>query len=353
VPDDPRARALVLAHGWNAMAYQVLNPGFVHWFAAADDALVGYVRWGRTRVVGGAPICAAERVAAVVREFEDEAHACGERVTWFGAGERLERLYAGDDTHAFLPLGAQPWWDPRTWDEVVRRRKRLREQVARARAKGVTVTEWPAAQAHASPRLQAVLDAWLSTRGLPPLHFLVESNTLDRLADRRVVVATREATVVAFMVATPIPARRGWLIEQWPRRPDAPNGTIECLLDATMRALAATGAEQVTLGLAPLSTRAPQVPMPDGRVLPTWLRGALAWGRAHGRRFYDFEGLDAFKSKFAPAWWEPLFAIVDRPRVTPGALWAIAGAFGQRNPARLGAQALARAATEEWRRVRR
>lgn len=350
--DDARARALVLAHGWNAMAYQVLNPGFTHWFAADRDALVGFVRWGRTRVVGGAPICTEARVADVVRAFEDEAHAQGDRVTWFGAGERLERLLARDATHAFLPLGAQPWWDPRRWDDVWRTRKRLREQVVRTRNRGVRVEEWSPARAHDAPALQAVLDAWLATRGLPPLHFLVEPRTLDRLADRRVLVATHDGAVLAFMLATPIPARRGWLLEQWPRRPDAPNGTIELLLDATMRTLAASGAERVTLGLAPLSARAPHAPLPDGRTLPAWLRGALAWGRAHGRRFYDFEGLDAFKAKFAPASWEPLFAIVDRPRVTPGALWAIAGAFGQRSPARLGVQALGRAAREEWRRLR-
>ena len=33
--DPARARALVLAHGWNATAYQILNPGSLHWFAAS------------------------------------------------------------------------------------------------------------------------------------------------------------------------------------------------------------------------------------------------------------------------------------------------------------------------------
>lgn len=350
--DHARARALVFAHGWNAMAYQVLNPGFTHWFDGRGDALVGYVRWGRTRVVGGAPVCAESRVADVVDAFESEARAARDRVIWFAAGSRLERLYAGRSSHAFLPLGAQPWWDPREWDAMLRARKRVREQVARTRRKGVTIAEWPAVRAHRSPALQDVLDAWLASHGLPPLHFLVEPHTLARLEDRRVFVASSGERVIAFMVATPIPARRGWLIEQWPRRRDAPNGTVERLLDTTMRALRDAGAEQVTLGLAPLSTRAPRAPLPNGRELQPWLRVALAWARAHGRRFYDFEGLDAFKAKFAPAWWEPLFAIVDRPRVTPGALWAIAGAFGQRSPATLGALALARAARGEWRRLR-
>ena len=50
-----RARALVLQHGWNATAYQIVNPGIALWFARAGDAVAGYVRRSRTRVVAGAP----------------------------------------------------------------------------------------------------------------------------------------------------------------------------------------------------------------------------------------------------------------------------------------------------------
>ena len=47
-----RARELVLRHGWNSTAYQLLNPGFRHWYAAAGDALVGFTIDGRGRLVG-------------------------------------------------------------------------------------------------------------------------------------------------------------------------------------------------------------------------------------------------------------------------------------------------------------
>jgi phosphatidylglycerol lysyltransferase len=155
------------------------------------------------------------------------------------------------------------------------------------------------------------------------------------------------APVVAFLVATPIPARHAWLLEQWPRRRDAPNGTVELLVDAAMRALHDAGAAAVTMGLAPLSRRAP-----DDAPTPTWLALTMRWARAHGRRFYDFDGLDAFKAKFRPESWEPISAIVDAPRFTPRALWAVAGAFGGGSPLLLGARALTAAAREEARRFR-
>ncbi len=51
------ARALILAHGWNTTAYQLLNPGITLWFSEAGDALVGYATHARVRVVAGAPVC--------------------------------------------------------------------------------------------------------------------------------------------------------------------------------------------------------------------------------------------------------------------------------------------------------
>ena len=93
-----------------------------------------------------------------------------------------------------------------------------------------------------------------------------------------------------------------------------------------MRTLADAGAEYVTLGLSPLSRHSRFA----ASRMPAWLRFALRRVRAHGRRFYNFEGLDRFKSKFDPPAWEEIVAIADTPRFPPWALWAIGGAFLRR-----------------------
>ena len=63
----------MLAHGWNATAYQIVNPGIAHWFSARGDAVVGYTDRSGVRVVAGAPVCPPERLAEVAAEFEAEA----------------------------------------------------------------------------------------------------------------------------------------------------------------------------------------------------------------------------------------------------------------------------------------
>ncbi|MCV4932462.1 DUF2156 domain-containing protein, partial [Escherichia coli] len=88
-----------------------------------------------------------------------------------------------------------------------------------------------------------------------PLHFVVEPETLGRLEYRRVFVAERSGQIEGFLVLSPIPARNGWLTEQFPHRPEAPNGTVESMIAAAGRALASDGSAYITLGLSPLSRR--------------------------------------------------------------------------------------------------
>jgi phosphatidylglycerol lysyltransferase len=335
-----RARALVLRFGWNATAYQILNPGIELWFSSAGDGVVGFVRHGGVVVVGGAPVCDADRLDAVAAEFVAEAHARGKRVCYFGAGARLDDRYVNDAAWSRVLLGAQPVWDPHDWSTVIAKRKSLRAQFNRARNKGVTVSEWPAEKAENHPALRQVLSQWLETKHLPPLHFMVEPETLSHVRDRRVFVAEHGGgEVVAFTVLSPVPARNGWLVEQIVRGVGAPNGTAELLIDAAMRSIAASGSTYATLGLSPLSKRAGVSQLRQ----PVWLSLVLRWVRLHGARFYNFGGLDTFKAKFSPSEWEPIYAIAEGATFPPRALYAIAGAFSGRAPVRLVLRALLRA----------
>jgi len=343
--DPVRTRELVLAHGWNATSYQILNPGIEHWFSREGDAVIGFVVQARTRVVAGAPVCSAERLPAVVAEFGASASASGQHVCYFGAESRLESLLIPTGRWSVASLGAQPSWDPTQWPAIVSARASLRAQLNRARNKHVHVTEWNGSRGAGDAGLRRCLAEWLADRRMPALHFLVEPETLGRLEDRRLFVAERDGEVVGFLIASPIPARRGWLVEQIIRGRSAPNGTAELLLDAAMRALADGGARYVTLGLSPLSRHSRF----DSHRMPRWLRLALRWVRAHGRRFYNFEGLDQFKSKFAPDAWEEVVALSDSRQFSPLALWAIAAAFAQGSPIMLVLRATARAARQELR----
>ncbi len=338
-----RARNLLLRFGWNSTCFQILNPGISLWFSSDGQAVIGYVLRKGVRVVAGAPVCAESELPGVIREWELDAASAGQRVCYFGAESRIQRLLESAPGYTTVTLGAQPSWNPQHWPGIFDADKNLRAQRSRALHKGVEVEEWACDRAMNNPQLRTCLHEWLTTRGLPPMHFLVEPETLECLEERRIFVALQRGEVVGFLVLSPIPQRAGWLTEQFPRSLKAPNGTVEILMDTAIRAIAVTGAEYVTMGIIPLSRHG----LPTGDSNPKWLRLTLSWVRAHGRRFYNFDGLDRFKLKFRPEYWEPICVISKEPSFSLRSLYAIAAAFSDGTPAGSVSRGLMKAARRE------
>lgn len=323
VTNTDRIYELLRRYAWNVTAYQIVNPGIVHWFSRDGDAVIGYMQQHGLRIVAGAPVCAAERLSAILEEWNADTARCRERSCYFGAAGRLHETLTATRGYSTIVLGAQPVWDLREWPEPSRLRSSLRAQLSRARNKGVRVVEWNWQRAEHNPELQRVLTEWLQRKPLPSLHFLIEPQTLHALQDKRIFVAERDGIPIGFLNAAPVPARNGYLTEQFVRGRSAPNGTVESMVDFAFRALADGGAEYVTMGLAPLA----EAVWDPAHVNPFWLRLILAWIRAHGNRFYNFAGLEAFKTKFGPQSWEPIYAISQERHFSPWTLYAIADAF--------------------------
>ncbi|MCP3139730.1 DUF2156 domain-containing protein [Pyxidicoccus xibeiensis] len=323
VPDErPRVLELLRQYGWNATSFQVLQPGFHYWFDPAGDACVAYVDTGGAWVAAGAPIASEERLPHVAGAFQAAAREAGRRVCFFATEPRFTERVPMEA----LPVGEQPVWDPTHWHEVVRGSRSLREQLRRARSRGVEVREVPAAvlEDPAHPTRQAVerLQArWLASRRMAPMGFLVQLRPYTFARERRAFAAEVDGTVVGFLAVSPVYAREGWFLQDLLRDPEAPNGTAESLVDAAMRAAAAEGRRYVTLGLAPLS----------GPVRP-WLRLA----RACGRPLFDFEGLRAFKAKFRPDTWVPIHVAYPAPGRGLAAVYDSLRAFARGSLVRFG-----------------
>ncbi len=334
--------------GWNATAYQILNPGIRHWQPTSRDAVVGYVRKGNWWLVAGAPVCELSRLVEVTKELEQAAAREGCFVCYVCAAGRLQQLFAPAVSHSTITIGAEPVWDPHHWPTIVAKRSSLRAQLSRAKNKGVVIEHWPTDDPSRLATLRPILHQWLAMHALPPMHFLVEPDVLaGEMTDRLLLVAMQTdgvtRTPVAFLIASPVPARQGYLIEQIARGYAAPNGVAELLIDAAMHETASRGANYVTLGLVALSTHA----QTEIAANPRWLRWLMTWARAHGRRFYHFDGLEQFRTKMEPDWWEPIYAITNRPAFTIGALHAVGRAFCDGSPELAVLRAIAKAARQE------
>ncbi|MGA2411688.1 MAG: phosphatidylglycerol lysyltransferase domain-containing protein, partial [Candidatus Binataceae bacterium] len=270
-------------------------------------------------------------------------------VCYVCAADRLRDTMSESKRHSTIVIGAQPVWNPQDWRSLINARRAIRQQIARARNKGITVEAIPAVCGKDDPELKRVLAEWLRARGLPPMHFLVEPLAVHgELADRLLLVARRRGSMAAYLIASPVPARNGCLIEQVVRSPRAPNGSSELLIDAAMRHFAEEGRDYATLGLVALSSKA----VGTSAINPWWLKLITALARAHANRFYNFRGLERFRMKLAPAGWETIFAIANERRFSIRTLYAVGEAFSGIAPWRALGLGVYRGLSEEFQRFR-
>lgn len=331
-PHDERARVLSLVRrfGWNATSFQVLEPGYRYFFPDGD-ACVAYVDTGRAWVAAGAPLADDGRFAAVTAAFVGAARDANRRACFFATEARFtDRVPLRS-----LLVGEQPVWEPDRWGAALRGSPSLREQLRRARAKGVRVRATDAhaaAAAGAASReaLHGFVEDWLGARELAPLGFLARVDPLAILPDRPLFVAEREGALVGILSVAPIHGREGWLLQNLLRAPDAPNGTAEALFDQAMREASARGITFLTLGLAPLA----------GRVA-----APLRFARHAGRSLFNFEGLRAFKAKLQPSRWDPVYTSFPGEISAPRAVVDVLSAFAHGKFVRFGIATLVRGPT--------
>lgn len=293
--------ALINRHGWNATSFQTLEEGYRYFFRSGG--CVAYVDTGEAWIVAGAPIAAYEEISAVLGAFLAAASRAGRRVALFGVEQRLLDVAKG--SLKAVKVGEQPVWDPSDWQQTLARRRSVREQLRRARTKGVVVRELSRAELESSQvraEIAGVAKRWLAGRRLPPLGFLLRLELFNRSGsperpfnfahERRCFVAERAGRIVGVAGVVPVPARTGWFVEDLLRDPESPNGTAELLVDAAMRSAAEAGSRWLTLGLAPLAGDVPPL---------------LLAARRGGELLYGFDGLRRYKAKLEPRSWHPVY----------------------------------------------
>jgi lysylphosphatidylglycerol synthetase-like protein (DUF2156 family) len=193
----------------------------------------------------------------------------------------------------------------------------IRAQVRRARNRGVTVCLLAEPLADPSSLL-ACRDEWLRSKPLPPMRFMTTPFLFDPWPEQGVFVAEHQGKIAGFLTSSQVLFGGVLRVDAVGRAPWAPNGCAELLVHEAFRRAVSFGIARATLGLAPLSRRSATR---DSSAGWTTLARRLA------SPLYSFEGLEAFKAKFAPDTWIPLYAVAPGARFTPPDILAVARAF--------------------------
>ena len=324
---DPTGNLLRLQtmYGYNAHSLISIAPGALAWSTPDIDGAVVYGEFGRIWLAAGEPLASTEDRAELARQFAAHARKHNRIAAFVPASGDFARMVAPQDFTA-VKVGAAPYFDLKTWNPRGDAAKKLRAGVNQARRAGVVVE---ALGEHVNEQIKKETAQlclhWLRYRRAgTSFGWLIALDPFMHESHKKYFAARVNGRLVGFLAASPIPARKGWYLEDILREPDSPQGMATLLVFEALQHLKAEGAELATLGTAPLADDGPDDIPTDYKVVAQALD--IASDRLSG--FYNFEGLRRFKGKFVPSWWESEYVIGQRgvtipPRVAYAVLRAL------------------------------
>ena len=294
------------------------------WSTPEIDGAIVYSEFGRVWLAAGEPLAGAEDKPELARQFAEHAKQHNRVVAFVPATTSFACSIVSRDFSA-VKVGAAPYFDLKTWNPRGNSAKKMRAEVNQARRAGVIVESVTHIDHDLKQEAAELCLHWLGNRrAATSFGWLVALDPFRHADHKKYFIARTNGKLVGFLGVSPVPARKGWYLEDVLREPDAPAGTATLLVFEALQALKKDGAELATLGTAPLANDGANEVSTEHPVVAHALRVA-------SKRFsgvYNFEGLRRFKGKFAPSWWESEYVVAQRgiaihPRVANAIMHAV------------------------------
>jgi lysylphosphatidylglycerol synthetase-like protein (DUF2156 family) len=313
-------------YGYNAHSLVSIVPGARLWSSPSIDGAIIYSEFGHVWLAVGDPLAADDALGELARLFVIAAAKKRRIAAFVPTTARFTREGVKFGLSA-VKIGAAPYFDLQTWAPRGDSAKKVRSGINQAHRAGISVVTIDTVEEEIKAEIATLCQRWLKTRrAATNLGWLFILDPFQHAELKRFFAARDDrGQLVGFLSASPIRARDGWYLEDVLRLPNAPPGTADLLIVEALKRLAAEGAKVATLGTAPLASEGEQVAATGDYPL---VERMLYIAAARLERFYNFEGLRRFKSKFAPSWWESEYVLVPHgvmvpPRVTYAIIRAI------------------------------
>jgi phosphatidylglycerol lysyltransferase len=303
------ARQIVELHARSSQDYfkAALDKSF--FFSPSGRSFLAYRVGANFAVILGDPVGEETEIEPLVREF---ASYCRDNGWGFGFHQvqthfleiyerlGLRRLKVGDDaivdlTHFTLEGAA----------------KTLRIAVHKIEKQGIrTRLVEPPVPDDVLDQAREVSDEWLQIPGRRERGFALGQFDRDYLRSTRLFIAEdASGRMLAFVNLLPACRKDEATADLMRRRNDAPNGVMDFLFVKLLLLSRDEGFQRFHLGMAPMSGfQEIEEPSPEERAIHAFFQ--------HLNFLFSFQGLKAFKSKFATSW-EPRYEIYRSPLDLP------------------------------------
>ena len=298
-----RRQRLVDTHGYNGLALLTLYDGWRYFEPSELDGFVAFELHRGTAVACGDPVCAEADLPELMARFADYCDGRRWRFTFVGTSARVGKV-ATELGFRAVKIGEEPFFDLARYSLSGKGAKKIRSATNLARRSGIAVEEYTEHSPAVDSEIDEIAREWLASRKSPPMGFLLRSRPFAKRDKKRTFIATHDGRVVAAMTCARAPARNMLYVEEQLRRPDAPYGTTELLVEEARIAARADGLALFSLGTSPLQGAQAQ---PFGNFRAVKLLVHALFSRANV--FYSFRSLNHYKKKFAPTFWEDSFFI--------------------------------------------
>ncbi len=273
-------------------------------FSSDRQAFIMYARQNGQMIALFDPVGDRRYWSQLTTDFMAQAMQEGRTPVFYQASESFLR-YAESLGLRGYKLGERADIDVAGFDMKGKDWANLRRAINRAQRDGLefSMVESQAIRS-TMPELAQVSDIWLKETGTREKQFSLGRFSADYVAAHPVAVIRFEGRIVAFANIVLDDAGTSAFVDLMRFIPGVHRGVMDLLMVRIIEALQARGVQKLNLGMAPLSG------LSQTQYASVWDRvGGLVF--RHGNRFYNFEGLLSFKSKFAPQW-TPRYLVVPR-----------------------------------------
>jgi phosphatidylglycerol lysyltransferase len=250
---------------------------------------------GRTWVAMGDPVAPEEEVDDLVWQFKELVDRHGGTPVFYQVTTEHLPAYL-DAGFSLVKLGEEAWVDLNRFTLDGSEGRRLRQAKSKAERTGAAFEVIPAARtAEILPELAAVSESWLTEKGKKEKGFSLGFWSSAYVARYDQAVVRHHGRIVAFANIWRGADKVEYTVDLMRYLPDGPPGLMDLLFIGLLAQAKAEGFQWFNLGMAPLSG------LSTHRLASLWSRiGTFLYRR--GDRFYNFEGLRAYKDKFKPEW---------------------------------------------------
>ena len=212
-----------------------------------------------------------------------------------------------DSGFTCVKVGQEPWVSLPDCIPTGNAGKGVRNARNQALSAGLTVEEWTSEEIERDGEKKRILreihHEWRSTRFIELSGFMNAVEPFKYASERRYfVLRAPSGSIEAYLIATPVPGRGGYFLEDLIARSNAPRGTGELLTLEAMVRLGESGGKEASLGVVSLTTIDPK----SAPKLPPLIHFLMIQAPAAMSTVYNFSGMEIYRKRFKPRVWEAI-----------------------------------------------